>query len=87
MKLASFYTILDHMYNKESGPDYSFAEPPKEEDYTRPKIDSYSDSEFSQLVQGMYLDDVFPIIDELMDTLKVMNPRLYNGVMKKIAGT
>lgn len=87
MKLASFYTILDHMYAKESGPNYSFAEPPGEgTNYIRPKIESYSDSEFSQLINGMYLEDVLPVIDELMDTLKVMNTRLYNGVMRKIAG-
>ncbi len=35
-------------------------------------------------VRGRKLEDVWPIIDELMLTLQVIQPRLYNAVMAKI---
>ena len=43
-----------------------------------------SDTEFSQLANGMEYDKVWKIIAELMDTLQVINPRLYAGVIKKL---
>ena len=43
-----------------------------------------SDAEFFQLANGMEYDRVWKIIAELMDTLQVINPRLYAGVIKKL---
>lgn len=31
-------------------------------------------------------EQVWGIMDDLMDTLQVANPRVYNGVMRKIRG-
>lgn len=79
IKLAAFYTIRDHLFpNEEAGSEptmYSYAEPP---------IGYNSDSEFGKLVYGMEWETVLPVIDELMDTLHVMMPRLYDGVMRKL---
>ncbi len=76
IKLAAFYTIRREMYGTaEPMPTYSYAEPPVSYD---------SDSEFMSEIRDKNLDSVLPVIDELMDTLKVMMPRLYDGVMKKI---
>ena len=47
-------------------------------------IDYNGGSEFSSMIHGMDAYDVWPIIDELMDVLQATNPRLYNGVMRKI---
>ena len=41
-------------------------------------------SEFAELVNGQDQDKVFKIIDELMDTLQVINPRLYASVLRKL---
>ena len=83
MMLSAFYTILDHMDDQEvpikQMPDYSFAEPPDE------KINYIGDTEFLQAVQGKDTNEVLEIIDELMTTLQVLYPRLYDGVMIKIA--
>ena len=81
IKLASFYTILDHIKEETKVekplelPSYSFAAPP-----------SYyeSDTEFGQKVRNMDINDVMTIMDELMTTLSIINPRLYNGVMAKL---
>lgn len=76
--LAAFYTILDHMDNKDVG--YSFAPAPQEE------ITYDSGSEFLKAVRGKDINQLLEIMDELMTTLQVLYPRLYDGVMIKIAG-
>lgn len=81
IKLAAFYTIRDNLFPKEQEarvelPTYSYAEPPR--------VTYNSDSEFGRLIDGMEWDEVLPVIDELMDTLHVMMPRLYDGVIRKI---
>ena len=35
-------------------------------------------------IEGRDQEDVFRIMDDLMDTLQVANPRVYNGVVRKI---
>lgn len=79
MKLASYYTILDHMKEEPKVseiPTYSFAAPPE--------VHYESDTEFGQRVSNMDINDVMTVMDELMTTLSVINPRLYNGVMAKL---
>ena len=75
MKLASYYTILDHMVP----PVYSFASEPE-------RIRFQSDTAFSQAVQRMNPEDAWAVMDELMTTLTVVNPRLYASVMRKLEG-
>lgn len=84
IKLAAFYTILDHIREKQEEPIpqpmYSFSAPPD-------GVVSYpGDSEFSSRINGIDSHRAWSIMDELMDTLSVINPRLYNGVMRKIEG-
>lgn len=79
LKLASYYTILDHTKEKEEEPAYSYAPAPdRDVDF------SFSDSEFAQMVNGRPAEDMWKLMDELMSTLQVINPRLYKGVMRKI---
>ncbi len=78
IKLASYYTILDHIKEEPKVseiPTYSYALPP--ERYT-------SDTEFGQKISNMDINDVMAVMDELMTTLSIINPRLYNGVMAKL---
>lgn len=80
IKLASYYTILDHIKKEEPKvseiPTYSFAAPPE--------VHYESDTEFGQKVASMDINDVLAVMDELLTTLSVINPRLYNGVMRKL---
>ena len=75
MKLASYLTILDHMteptYTEK--PSYSFAAPP----FT-------SDTEFGRKVQDKDVNEVLSVMDELMETLRILNPRLYDGVLSRL---
>lgn len=47
-------------------------------------VGSYGDSDFLRAIEGKKPSTVWPIIDELMDTLAVVNARVYNSVMQKI---
>lgn len=76
--LAAFYTIRREMFGEE--PErYSYAPAPY-----RNTIEIDSDSEFARAVNGMDSEKVLPIINELMETLSVIQPRLYNAVMNRL---
>lgn len=72
-KLATFYTVRDHLQ-----PEYSY-DPPQ-------GIDNYGESEFLKAVTGRDTAEIMAIMDELMDTIHITNPRLYQGVLRKIKG-
>ena len=79
IKLASFYTILDHIKEEPKVseiPTYSYALPPQEQ-YS-------SETEFGKRIANMDTVEVLMVMDELMTTLSIINPRLYNGVMSKL---
>jgi hypothetical protein len=68
------YPILDTSgYSSSPAP-----EPVKE------TVDYYSDTEFGQLVQDKPIKDVMSVMDELISVLSAIQPRLYNGVMRKL---
>lgn len=79
IKLAAYYTILHELTDKPIQPEYPVmysADPAG--------IDLQSDSEFAEVVRGRDPAGVWEIIDELMQTLSVVNPRLYASVMRKL---
>lgn len=82
IKLAAFLTIRKELYGekdeKAEVPLYSFDYPAAE------TIGYYGDTEFAQTIEGRKPDDIWPIIDELMTTVQVVQPRLYQAVIRKI---
>ena len=88
IKLAAFLTIQRELYGdkQEDGQSmpqagYSYDFEPTQEDST---IYYGSDTEFSEVINGMYQDDVIAVMDELMSTLQVVQPRIYASVMRKL---
>lgn len=77
IKLAAFLTIQREMFGErqEIAPTYSFSPAP---------ISYQSESEFSYLIDGRNIEDVMPLLDELLDAIKVINPRLYDGFLRKL---
>lgn len=59
-------------------PAYSFDYGPND------TINHIGDTEFLNTIEGAKVDSVLSVMDELMDTLKIISPRLYNGVMRKL---
>ena len=85
IKLAAFYTIRNEMFPSlpvaQPEPSYSYAPAPDQPD------DSYvvikSESEFAKLIDGRKQEEVWPVLDELMATIKMIYPRLYDAVLAK----
>lgn len=78
--LAAFYTIKREMFWEEKEAEhYSYAPAP-----IRSTIEIDSGSEFARAVNGMDLDEFLPIINELMETLQILQPRLYDAVMARL---
>ena len=84
IKLAAFLTIKNEMFGKKQDelaiPQYSYAAEPQIEE----PMDYQSDTDFGKAVSGMDWRDVLPLMDELMSTLKVINRRLYDAVMRRL---
>ena len=70
-KLATFYTIFDHLYEDS-------------EQKLETQVEDYGDSEFLKAIKGKPTDEMWLIMDELMDALQITNPRLYESVMRKL---
>ena len=95
IKLAAYYTIMRELYGdknhsadvEKTAPSYSYFPPPTV-DYSGEKTIRYSgDSEFSDIVNGMNINDVLVVIEELMEVLRVANSstgRLYNATLRKL---
>lgn len=88
--LAACYTIRRELFEKsEQLPAYSYAAPPVTTE-TLPRysgadtVGEYGDSDFLHAVQGKDPAMMWGVMDELMETLKMVNPRVYDGVMRKI---
>lgn len=89
IRLSHLYTLRDHMlkeegYYQDTQPMmYSSASAPMQTFQPAP-ISVDPSSEFLQAVDGKDPVDVFNIIDDLMDTIRVTAPRAYNHVMRRV---
>lgn len=84
IKLAAFYIIYDHMFGRvDESPQYSLASGHVESNVAD-IIPYISDSDFSQAIEGRGTVQIMEVMDDLMSTLQVVNPRLYASVMRKI---
>lgn len=76
-KLATFYVLYEHLYVKKEPVS-------RVESVNEVIIGDYGDSEFLQTVMGMKSENVWMIIDELMDAVKTLQPRLYQATIAKL---
>lgn len=86
LKLAAFYTIKDKLYPEEQN---HFADVSKmvysgatEPEPVKPMLKS--DTEFARAAEGVSTEHLFAVMDELMTTIHILQPRLYDGVMRKL---
>lgn len=86
IKLAAFYTILDHLEEKEQPSETEIDSTPMYSFSTGDDVITFeSESEFGKAINGRAQSEILPVLDELMTTLKIMNRRLYNGVLRKLS--
>lgn len=73
-KLVIYHILYDYMYGE-----------PKNEIREEKVVGSYGESEFMRAIEGKEMRDVMGVMDELMSTLNILNPKLYQGVLVKLA--
>lgn len=78
IKLAAFYIIKRELQGET--PQYSYASEPAET-----TIEYDSGTEFSDAIRGRDYGKVLPILDEAMTALRVVNPRLYASIIRKLS--
>ena len=83
IKLAAFLTIQRELFGEEKEaeqlPDYSYAPAPDK------VITATGACDFAKALDGRNQTEVIPVLDELMSTLQIIQPRLYNAVMMKLS--
>lgn len=72
-KLATFYTLYDHLYPGTTT---------KEVEET--VVGSYGESEFLRAVSGCSAEKAWLVIDELVGTIALMQPKLSDSVIEEI---
>lgn len=78
-KMATFYTLLNALYRSRD-------EEPKQISGPEEVISYHGDSEFLQSVEGIPADEVWAIMDELMEAIQVLQPKLYSSTLRRIRG-
>lgn len=80
--LAALYTCRDYLQQGGGAilqrEGYSASSAPDE------PLGLYGESNFLREVYGKAPEDVWAVMDELMDTLRAVNPRVYESVIRKI---
>lgn len=81
-KIAAIYTLMDHMYPVQSMPviDRGYSGDNMVDD----KISVQGDSEFLRTIDGKPFDKAFDLLDELIQTICVLHPKLYRSFMEKL---
>lgn len=82
--LAALYTCRKEMAGENAQPQiaaYSREAVPVSEPEP---LGLYGDSDFLQAVEGKDPSAAWGVMDEHMDALRMMNPRVYQGVMRKL---
>lgn len=77
-KLADFYTVYDHLFGMPVDDGYSYA------GNVENIIQTNSDTEFLLIVNGKDAEKVLMVIDELLEAIKLLQPRMYDGVMRRL---
>lgn len=86
IKLAAFYTIKQHLFPEEPlTPQVNYSRATAEEYNLTDAVNFDGESEFALAVQGIPQQKAWEVMDELMSTLQVLNPKLYKSIMRKMA--
>lgn len=80
MKLSAYYILLREKQGKPDTSGYSSATAPSVSE----TVDYYSKTEFGQLVQDKPEKAVMSVIDELLSHLSAVQPRMYDGTLRKL---
>lgn len=78
-RLAAIYTVLDHEYK----PLIS-AEGYSRDNKVESEIGLYGESEFLKAISGKPSKEVWLLLDDLVEALSVLNPKLLSSFLNKL---
>lgn len=73
-KLAAVFTVLDHLYPNE-----------RDNSVNETLVGKYGNTEFLKEISGKPARDVWILMDELIDALAVLNPKLLKNFYTKLS--
>lgn len=76
-KLATFYSLYDHLFVTKEPIN-------RIESIREVIIGKYGDSEFMRTIEGKKAEVVWSVMDELLQTIQMLQPRLYNATIEKL---
>ncbi|MGJ1042771.1 hypothetical protein ACR77V_13105 [Staphylococcus epidermidis] len=76
-KLATFYLLYDHLYVKKEPVS-------RVEQIDEVIISEYGDTEFYRAIAGMNSEDAWAVMNELMEAVKALQPKLYQATIEKL---
>lgn len=82
-KLANLYTVRNEMLGL-SAAQPQIAAYSESAGSTAERLSQYGDSDFLQAVEDKDPAEAWAVMDELMETLQVVNQRAYDSVMRKL---
>lgn len=82
VKLASLYTLREYMYGEP--PPATYGDAPPASGSVEDVIGQYGETEFLKVIAGKPSSDVWAVMSEAMESLRVMEPRLYAGIIRKL---
>ena len=86
IKLAAYYTIKNELYGKPDKPEFTgYSTEPPQVDNSQQIVDYDGKSDFAQAVNGMPINRVMSVIDELMTALYVENRAMYRAVLRQLS--
>jgi hypothetical protein len=77
-KLADFYIVYDHLFGQREMRQYSRTKSVENTTATS------SDTEFLAAVNNKDINKAMKILDELMETIKTLHPRMYDHIIEKL---
>jgi hypothetical protein len=84
-KLADFYIVHDHLFGDRGDSGYSAAPPPAKEALVETAtIKTDGDSEFLRTVDGRPPEKVWDILNDLVEAIKSLHPRMYAHLIDKL---
>ena len=88
--LADLIIIQDYLFG-EPAREQEVPQPPPMQSYSAPPIEQVEtyiettgDSEFLKAVDGRRADKVWKLIDELVEAVKILHPRMYTTFIDKV---
>ncbi len=84
VKLAAYIIARNDFAGIPTGGSYGDAAPAPAGIQAETIIGDYGDTEFLQVIAGKDAADVWPVIAEAMESLRVMQPRFYAGILRKL---